>query len=315
MSRTIPAVPAAASPVSAQRGFLLLITAGVLWGTGGLAGHLLQDVSGVPSLAVATYRLLLGGLLITAFLGVSGRLRRLPLTRPLLARLVLNGVLHAVFQSLYFASLALVPVGLATFVKIGSVPVFVAIGICLGSRSLPARRLVVSVLLAVAGLALLAGFPGADASPARLAAGLGCSLGAGLVFSLMTLANRKPVAGLDPLVNVGLGLLVGGVLLAPAGAAAGLAVPADALSLGLLAFLALVPTALAYLAFFGGLRTASDTAAAVGGITEPLTAAVLSMVLLGEQMTALGAVGSALLVAAMGSDAGARALERRRARG
>ncbi|MFC4564709.1 DMT family transporter [Nocardiopsis mangrovi] len=314
MSRTIPAAPAAASSASAQRGFLLLITAGVLWGTGGLAGHLLQDVSGVPPLAVATYRLLLGGLIITAFLAASGRLRRLPVTRPLLTRLALNAVLHSVFQSLYFASLALIPVGLATLVKIGSVPVFVAAGICLASRSLPARRLVVSVLLAVAGLALLAGFPATDASPARLAAGLGCALGAGLVFSLMTLVNRVPVTGLDPLVNVGLGLLVGGILLAPAGAAAGTAVPTDAGSLSLLAFLVLVPTALAYLVFFGGLRTASDTAAAVGGIAEPLTAALLSMALLGEQMTALGVVGSVLLVAAMGSDAGARAIARWRDR-
>ncbi|MDA0562728.1 DMT family transporter [Streptomonospora sp. S1-112] len=289
----------------------MLTAAGVLWGTGGLAGHLLQ-ADGVPALAVAAYRLLVAGAVITAFLAVSGRLRRLPRSRPLAVRLAANALLHAVFQSLYFLSLALIPVGLATLVKIGSVPVFVAAGICLAARRAPSRRLAVAVLLAVAGLALLAGFPATDAPPPHLALGLACALGAGLTFSVMTLVNRSPVAGLDPLANVGVGLLAGGLLLLPAGLAAGMAVPARPLPLLLLLFLGLVPTALAYVAYFGGLRTASDAGAAVGTIAEPLTAALLSMALLGEEMTAAGAVGAVLLLAAMGVDQAAEALRRRR---
>ncbi|MFC3522524.1 DMT family transporter [Streptomonospora nanhaiensis] len=304
-------LPAASSPGSARRGFALLTAAGVLWGTGGLAGHLLQ-ADGVPPLAVAAYRLLVAGALITAFLAAAGRLGRLPRSRPPAVRLAANALLHAVFQSLYFASLAFIPVGLATLVKIGSVPVFVAVGICLAARRVPSRRLAAAVLLAVAGLALLAGFPAGDAPPLTLALGLACALGAGLTFSVMTLLNRAPVAGLDPLVNVGVGLLAGGLLLLPAGLVAGMAVPARPLPLALLVFLGLVPTALAYLAYFGGLRTASDAGAAVGTIAEPLTAAVLSMVLLGEQMTAAGAVGAVLLLAAMGVDQAAEALRRRR---
>ncbi|GAA3765012.1 DME family drug/metabolite transporter [Spinactinospora alkalitolerans] len=285
-----------------RRGFALLVTAGLLWGTGGIAGALLQSGTGLGPFAVATYRLLLGGLLITALLLASGRLRRLEWSGALVRRLVLNGVLHAAFQSLYFGSLALIPVGLATLVKIGSVPVFVAIGICAAARRAPGPRLAVSVLLAVAGLVLLAGHPGVDAPGWRTAAGLGCALAAGLVFSVMTLVNRRAVAGLDPLCNVGLGCLLGGVLLAPAGLSAGMAPPADPAGLALLAFLGLVPTALAYLAYFGGLGTASDTATAVATIAEPLTAALLSMALLGEEMTAWGAVGAALLVSAMAAE-------------
>ena len=307
-SSSLPAARAAApSHAPSQRGFALLLLAGVLWGTGGPAGHLLQ-AQGVAPMAVATYRLLLAGLLISAFLLVSGELRRIPVSRPLVRRLAVNGVLHAVFQMLYFGSLALIPVGLATLVKIGSVPVFVAVGVCALSRTRPGARLAVPVLLAVAGLVLLAGFPGTGGSPARLAGGLACALGAGLAFSAMTLLNRKPVEGLPPLVNTGLGMLAGAVLLLPAGAAAGLAVPVRADSLALLAFLGTVPTVLAYLAYFAGLRTASDTGAAVGTLAEPLTAALLSVAFLGEVMTPLGAAGAVLLLASMGAEPLSRAI-------
>nr|WP_245646128.1 EamA family transporter [Nocardiopsis trehalosi] len=309
MAVSSPATPAA------RRGLALLLAAGVLWGTGGIAGHLLQADAGLSAPAVAAYRLLVGGALIAAVAAATGRLRALRRpTRPVVRRLAVNAALHAVFQLLYFASLALVPVGLATLVKIGSVPVFVAAGICLAARRRPTPRLTAAVLPAVAGLALLSGFPAADAPADRLAAGLACALGAGLVFSVLTLVNRVPPAGLDPVANAGLGLLGGGVLLAPFGLAAGMAVPVAPEPLALLLFLGLVPTGLAYLLFFAGLRGASDAAAAVGSIAEPLTAALLSAALLGERMTAPGVAGAVLLVAAMAADPVADAWERRRSR-
>ncbi|WP_017538982.1 DMT family transporter [Nocardiopsis halophila] len=302
---------AASSAAPARRGLVLLAAAGVLWGTGGPAGHLLQSSVGVAPMAVATYRLLIAGLLITAVLAATGALRRLPRSRAFAVRLAANAVLHAVFQLLYFASLSLIPVGLATLVKIGSVPVFVAAGACLLARRRPTGRLAASVVPAVIGLALLAGFPSVDASPARLAAGLACALGAGLAFSAMTLVNRRPVEGLPPLVNVGLGMLAGSVLLLPGGLAAGMAVPARPDALALLAFLGLVPTVLAYLAYFRGLQTASDAGAAVGTLAEPMTAALLSALFLGEQMTVPGLIGTALLAVSMSAEPAIDAVRRR----
>lgn len=290
------AVPSSSS--GASRGFLLLIVAGVLWGTGGPVGYLIQE-AGASTYTVATYRLLCAGLAITGVLLCTGALRRLPRSRALTTRLLVNGVLHALFQLLYFASLALIPVGLATLVKIGSVPVFVALGVCVVSRSRPGLRLLVPVLLAVCGLALLTGSPSTDAAPGELAAGIGCSLGAGLTFSVMTLVNRRPVPGLDPLVNVGLGMLLGAALLLPGAFVVGLAVPFTGEVIGLLVFMSLVPTVFAYLAYFRGLRTSSDAGTAVGTMAEPLTAALLSVAFLGERIPTVGLLGAALLFASM----------------
>ncbi|WP_236542891.1 DMT family transporter [Spiractinospora alimapuensis] len=288
----------------------MLVTAGVLWGTGGPVGHLIQ-AAGVDAFTVATYRLLSAGLTITGLLLVTGALRRLPRSRALTVRLLVNGVLHALFQLLYFASLALIPVGLATLVKIGSVPVFVSLGVCVLARSRPGVRLLVPVVLAVSGLSLLAGFPSTDADPGQLAAGLACSLGAGLTFSVMTLVNRRPVPGLDPMVNVGLGMLVGAVLLLPAALFVGLAVPLTGAVLGMLAFMALVPTVFAYLTYFRGLRTSSDAATAVAIMAEPLTATVISVAFLGEHIPPLGVLGAALLFVAMAAEPLMRRVPRR----
>jgi DME family drug/metabolite transporter len=51
----------------------LLVLAGVLWGAGGLAGALLQTAAGIGPVAVAAYRLLVGGGISLLF--VASRLR------------------------------------------------------------------------------------------------------------------------------------------------------------------------------------------------------------------------------------------------
>ena len=56
-------------PPAARRGtdLILLATAGLLWGTGGLTGTLLGRTAGLPALSVAAYRLAAGGTLIVAY--------------------------------------------------------------------------------------------------------------------------------------------------------------------------------------------------------------------------------------------------------
>src|SRR5690606_1629888 len=116
---------------------LSLITAGVLWGTGGLAGAMLSERAGLSSTTVAVYRLLLGGVFALLFLGGTGRLRALPRTAEAVRRLLAAGTLLAVFQACYFGAVALTSVGVATMVTIGSVPVFVALASTVLDRIAP----------------------------------------------------------------------------------------------------------------------------------------------------------------------------------
>src|SRR5256885_14703204 len=101
-------------------GLPFLVLSGILWGTGGLTGTLLRHAPGLSPVAVAAYRLSVGGALIVLFLIVTGR--RLPRGRAAWTRIGVIGVLAAGFQASYFGAVALTSVSLATLVTIGGSP-------------------------------------------------------------------------------------------------------------------------------------------------------------------------------------------------
>ena len=75
--------------------------------------------------------------------------------------------------------------------------------------------------------------------------------------------------------------------------------PTSGAELGLLLWLGVGPTALAYSAYFAGLRSVPSTTASLLALLEPLTAAVGAGLLLGERLTPVGLVGGVLLVVGM----------------
>jgi drug/metabolite transporter, DME family len=270
----------------------------VLWGTGGIAGSLLIDAGAHP-LGTASYRALGGGIVALLLAVLLGRTAAVPRTAAAFRRLGACGPLLALFQAGYFASVSLTSVTVATLVTIGSVPIFVTAATSVAQRRLPGLRLTAAVGAAVIGLALLVGTPTPAAAPGQTAAGMACALAAGAGFAAMTVINRRPAPGLDPLTLTAWTLVTGGLILAPLGLAAGMSFTPAPSSVGVLAFLCLVPTAIAYSAYFGGLRSAPATAAALVVVLEPLTAAILGAVFLGEVLGPLGLTGAFLLLGAL----------------
>jgi DME family drug/metabolite transporter len=270
----------------------MLVTAGILAGTGGLAGALLAAAGHLQPISVAAYRLLAGGLCAVAVVAGAGQLRHL---RAHPVRLLVCGALLAECQAAYQASIAEISVSLATLITTGSMPVFVAAVAALRARRLPGGRTIVAITGSVAGLALLCGGPVGAGHPA---AGVVMGLLAGGGFAALALFAERPVAGQAAITSAG--LLVGGVLLAPFGLAYGMAVPLTAQVVSLVAFLGVVPTAAAYAAFFLGVRHAGATAAALATVLEPLTATLLSVGFHGERLTVAGVAGAVLIAGALG---------------
>lgn len=286
-----------AAPVRGRSAFALIL-AGILWGTGGLSGSLLGAKAHLDPLAVASYRLLLGGGCTVLFLVLSGR--RPQWTKPVLGRLLTAGALLAQFQACYFGAVSLTSVSIATMVTIGSVPVFVALATAVRRRRLPSPTTLVAITAAVAGLVLLTWSPQGIGGGGRLLAGVAPALAAGAGFAVLTLVTRRPVDGLDPFSTTAFGLLFGGLLLVPFGLAAGMAFPLRPDVLAVALYLGLVPTGVAYAAYFLGLRTAAPVVAALSALLEPLTAALLSALVLHDELGVTGWAGAALLVAALG---------------
>ena len=308
--------PSMTAPVARRRpgtGLLYLITSGLLWGTGGLTGSLLSRVAGLSAMSVAACRLTAGGVLIVAFLTVTGRswpagrtgrrwpagrARRWPAGRAAWTRIAVIGVLAALYQSCYFTAVALTSVALATLVTIGTAPVIV-LGVYRVTGRRSGRLAPVAACLALTGLGLLVGLPSGFPETAVLAsAGMAVLAAAG--FAAVTLTGTRPVPGLDELTVTGFGFTIGGLILMPLAAAlGGLSFRPGPEAIGLLIALGLGPTAVAYTLYFRGLRTAAASTAALLTLLEPLTGAILAALVLGQRLSATGMAGAATLVAAV----------------
>jgi DME family drug/metabolite transporter len=275
---------------------LFLVVAGVLWGTGGLAGALLRDLTGLHPLVVAAYRLLIGGAIAT--LALAAHVRNVPRTRAAGRRLLTAGALLAVFQASYFGGVAMTSVSLATLVTIGSSPVMIALVSAIRDRRMPGGRTVLCIALALTGLGLLVGTPSAR-DFWHTALGIALCLLAAAGFAAFTLVNRNAVPGLSTGSTISLGLLLGGLFLLPAALPLGMSLPVTPEVLATAAFLGTVPTAIAYGAYLVALRQANPVAAALAAVLEPLTATVLSVVFFDERLGTAGIIGAALLGVAL----------------
>ena len=276
-----------------------LVLSGLLWGTGGLIGTLLGRAAGLSALSVATYRLLAGGGLIVAVLTLTGR--RWPTRRVAWTRIAVNGLLSALFQSCYFAAISLTSVSLATLVTIGGTPVIVTVvEQARGGRAL-GRAGVITMALALGGLGLLTGLPGGGFSETAVLASTGMALLSAAGFAVVTLIGTSPVTGLDELTLNGFGFSLGGMALLPLSAVVGggLGFRPSLASAGLLAALGIGPTAVAYTLYFRGLRKASASTAALLSLIEPLAAAVLAALVLGDRLSTTGIAGAVMLLAAV----------------
>src|SRR3954469_14095321 len=226
-----PVRPASATPLPPRRWSVsmpYLVFAGVLWGTGGLFGRLLAERTGLSALAVAGYRLAVGGALLLVPLLLSGRR---PRGRVAWRRIGAVAGLAALFQASYFTAVSLTGVGLATLVTIGSAPVIVL----LVERS-GGRAMVRTVGLALVGIVALVGLPGdgLDAGQALLGALFAVVSGAG--FAAVTLLASKPVPGVDASLITGPAFALGGLaLLVPAAAGPGVGFAPDPGSFAILA--------------------------------------------------------------------------------
>ncbi len=277
--------------------FLFVVAAAVLWGGGGVVGTLFGDHIGAAPLEIAAWRMSIAGVGILVSLAATRHLNLLSTTRAMWQRILVTGALTAAFEAAFFTAISLAGVGLATLVGIASAPMFVATFDAVSLRAMPARRSLVALVLAAAGLALVMG--GSLVGGPHAAVGTLIALGAGVAFAAITIVNRAPVPGLGPVPLTGWSFACGAVLLVPFAAIGSLAVPRDATGWGLALALGLGITALAYVAFLAGLRTVPPFVATIVSLLEPLVAALLGALVLAERLGPTAVVGGGMLVGAV----------------
>jgi DME family drug/metabolite transporter len=268
-------------------GRLLVLASAVCFGTTGTAQALgVQDASPVT---VGAARIVVGalGLLLLA---------RAPL--PWRDRRVWLGALGvAAYQPAFFLAVRETGVAVGTVVALGSAPVVTGLLAWALGRGHPGPRWTAATALAAVGLAVLA--TGGGGEDVRVT-GVLLALGAAASYAAYTLATKDLLdAGVPSGTAIAAVFAGGALLLAPALVvlpAGWVATPAGAAEV---LFLGLVPTTLAYVLFARGLGRISAAETSTLTLAEPLTAAALGVVLLGEHLTAAAVAGGLLLVAGL----------------
>ncbi len=283
-----------------RRGLGLIVGSAVLWGTVGVAVKLLYGLTQTNALSVGFWRLALAvpGLGLACGLGLAGR--RVQIARFDFGLMLLIGVMTALYQVCYFGAIARVGVTTAVLVTLCTAPILVALLAAgwLGERL--TRRLGLALGAALIGTGLLVGLQPGDGGVRNLGMGVGLALGSAGGYAVVTLCSRALAGRYPPLLPVTVGFSAGAVLLLPFALGSGLVVSYSGVGWGLLLYLGLVPTALAYVLFFYGMRHATATVASVITLLEPLTSTILAWVLFGERLGAMGLLGALLLLGALG---------------
>jgi DME family drug/metabolite transporter len=274
---------------------LCVLVAAVCFGTTGTAQALGPDDA--RAVAVGSGRIALGGALLAALAVLAGRRARAAgavVPRAGAGVLLLAGACVAAYQLCFFAAVQKTGVAVGTVVAIGSGPAFAGALGWLVARENPGRRWAVATVLAGAGVSLLvAGGSSASVSPL----GVGLALGAGASYASYTVISKQLLrAGHTPETVMAAAFGTGGLLLVPVLVATAGPWLGTADGLAMVAFLAVVPTALAYVLFARGLRelTAGETATLT--LAEPLTAALLGAVVLGERPGIVAVAGAVLVL-------------------
>ncbi len=269
-------MPRAADP----RAPLYVVAAATLWGTTGTAQSLGPD--GASSIAVGATRNVVGALVLVAVAALRGQLRAGAAAlerRPLL----LAALATAAYQLCFFGGVRLAGVAIGTVVGVGSGPVWGGLVGWIGRGERPGRRWAVATTLAMGGAALLA----TSTSDGERVDGLGIvlALGAGLTYALFTLWSKALTDHHDPDLVMTWVFTVSAVMLLPVGLLAGVGPIVSGEGALMALWLGVGSLAVSYLLFGRGIAGVAVATATTLSLSEPLTASILGVTVLDEEMT------------------------------
>lgn len=284
------------------QGPLLIALAAALWGTTGVVAKNLFSHGALNPQTLALLRLAIA----CPCFALLSRWRGEPPLRQLRPQqwswLVILGLTQGAYQFTYLGAVSHAGAGLATLVALCLAPVVVGIvAVPLLGEHLTLRLLTALAGAVIGTFLLVHGDHPAVAEVHRLS-GIVLALVAAFVYAAFTLLSRHLAGGIGPFQTAFICFLVGALSLLPGSLGQGQLGALTRLSVyqgGLIVYLGLITTCAAYICFFQGMRHTSATASSIIVTLEPLFAAVLAWVLLGEQLDGLGILGAGLMTLAV----------------
>lgn len=274
--------------MSQRLAYLLVLFGAVLWGTTGTAQTFIPQT--IHPLVVGASRLAVGGFTLLFILLVMRKInfRNWPWKATISAAISM-----AVFQYLFFSSVRLTGVAIGTVVTIGSAPVFSGLIEWILVKRRPTRVWLSATILAIIGCALLfLNKEGVVVNPI----GVAMSLGAGSLFAVYALVNKEVLDYVPAVPAVAVIFSMSAVILFPflflfetEGLLTGRGI-------GVVLYLGIATTSIAYILFSTGLKHIPSSSAVTLSLAEPLTAALLSVIVVGEQLAGSSWAGILMLL-------------------
>ncbi|WAZ19120.1 EamA family transporter [Streptomyces cinnabarinus] len=281
-------------------GSVCVLLASVLWGTTGTAATFAPDVG---PLAIGAVAMGIGGLLQA--LVAAPRIRREAPGLRAQRRIVLLGALAVgAYPLAFYSSMHLAGVATGTVVSIGSAPLASALVERTADGRRLTRRWAAGAALGVAGTVLLCAAEAAHSSSdtgtgsaGATVLGVGLGLVAGFTYALYSwAAHRLITRGVGSAAAMGAVFGIGGLLLMPVLLATGAPLLDSWSDAAVGTYMALVPMFLGYVLFGWGLAHVPASTATTLSLLEPVVAAVLAVLVVGEGLPLLGWAGVALVV-------------------
>jgi DME family drug/metabolite transporter len=263
--------------VTSISGHWLILGGAILWGTTGTAQAFAP--AGFDPLVIGTLRLLVGGLALLLLAVQQRGPGRFKLRNPL--HYFLAAIFIAGYQLCFFTAVAKTGVAIGTVVGIGSAPIaggllgFFFRGEVLG------RPWLLATILAISGCTLISLTSGTvTVDPV----GILLAIGAGTFYAAFTLVLKGLLRDNASVSVIAVIFCLGALILSPLLLMSNINWLLQPRAIGVILHLGVAATAIPYLLFAWGLRTTQVSTATTLSLAEPMTAASLAIVILGEQM-------------------------------
>lgn len=278
-------------------GDILIIIAGLFWGSMGIFVHRLNDM-GFTSIQVACLRLTAAGVLFALILLIKEpkgfRIKAKDI--PLFLALGLVSILF--FTCCYFTAIRLMTMSTAAILLYTS-PIWVMILAIIFLKEKITTQKIIALVLAFAGCVLVSGF-GGKVTPTGILVGLGSGLGYGLYSIFGTFALKK----YSPLTVTCYTFLIAGagsVFVAdPADLASKISATESKPALfGFVLLTSVITAVIPFLLYTLGLNKTTAGKAAVLATVEPAAATLFGLFVMGEKTGPVAIAGIVLVFAAI----------------
>lgn len=270
----------------------MLISAMFIYGSIGIFRRYIPITSGLLALirGVTGTLFLLGILLIT-------KRRVIPkASRTVLILLVISGALIGANWIFLFESYSYTSISTATLCYYLEPSIVMLVSPLLFKEKLTGKK-IFCIIASFAGMVLVSGIIETGMPSLSELKGILFGIGAAVLYSIIVILNKK-LEGIEPFSKTFIQLCSSAAVILPYILTAEdiTAIPTDTRSLILIAILGIVHTGIAYALYFGSIGGLRTQTTAIFSYIDPVTALVLSFLILGEKMSLPAFIGAVMMI-------------------